>query len=121
MDEPNKYPPNITNMPDELFKSGVDLLNNLVDVEEGGIEMTNIESVLNETGVDAALYLLYHGYCIKRNIYGEGYNEGMRQRDFRTLLQTAASIGIYMSKHRQVDFEKLDKMWNVQYEGDENV
>lgn len=122
MNESDKYPPNPTNMPDDVFKSGVDVLTTLVDIEEGGSELSHIESILNEPGVDAALYLLYHGYCIKRTIYGEVYNEAIRQKEFRTLLQTAASIGAYMSRHKQIDFEKFDKMWNVPYtEGDDNV
>ena len=121
MDESNEYPPNPTNMPDEIFQSGVDILTSLVDVQDGGSDMTHIESILNQPGVDAALYLLYHGYCIKRSIYGEAYNEMIRQKEFRTLLQTAASIGVYMSKHKQDDFTKLDKMWDIPYEGEDDV
>ena len=45
----------------------------------------------------------------------------IRQKEFRTLLQTAASIGVYMSKHKQDDFTKLDKMWDIPYEGEDDV
>ena len=46
-------------------------------------------------------------------------DEYKQQKDFRTLLQTAASLGAYASRERFIGIEKLDKLWNISEE--ENV
>ena len=123
----DEYPPNPTNMPEDIFRAGVDVLTTLLRVEDDGKELKHIESVLNDRGVDAALYLLYHGFCIKRTIYGPAPDEISEQREFRTLLQTAASIGAFISSRKSLDtseLEKLDKLWDVPFidnKGEEDV
>ena len=98
-----------------------------VKTEVSKKELKHIEAVLNDRGVDAALYLLYHGFCIKRTIYGPATDEISEQREFRTLLQTAASIGAYISNKKSLDIvniEQLDKLWEVPFidnEGEDNV
>ena len=123
----DEYPPNPTNMPEDIFRAGVDVLTTLLRVEDDGKELKHIEAVLNDRGVDAALYLLYHGFCIKSTIYGPATDEISEQREFRTLLQTAASIGAYISNKKSLDIvniEQLDKLWEVPFidnEGEDNV
>ena len=77
-----EYPPNPTGMPDEQYQAGVDLLTTLVDTKDEAKAIDHIESVLTNKGVDAALYLLYHGFCIKRTIYGPAVDEVSEQREF---------------------------------------
>ena len=117
-----EYPPNPTNMPEEVFRAGVDVLTTLLRVEDGSTDLQHVESVLNDRGVDAALYLLYHGFCIKRTLFGPVEDEVSEQREFRTLLQTAASIGAYVSKRKATDsmnIEKLDRLWDIPFLEDE--
>ena len=49
------YPPNNTNMPEDIFRAGVDVLTTLLRVEDGGKDLKHIEAVLNDRGVDHAL------------------------------------------------------------------
>ena len=109
------YPPNPTGMPDEIYQLGVDLLTALVNTKDDSDTLVHIESALNSQGVDAALYLLYYGFMIKQTLNFSSHvsNEYQQQKDFRTLLQTAASIGAYASRERYAGIEKLDKIWNI--------
>lgn len=108
-----EYPPNPTGMPDEQYQAGVDLLTTLVDTKDEAKAIDHIESVLTNKGVDAALYLLYYGYCVKQTLNLGMQTEVDIQRDFRTLLQTAASIGAYISRERFNNLEKLDRLWEI--------
>ena len=94
------YPPNPTGMPDEQYQAGVNLLTTLVETKDDESALHHVESVLSNRGVDAALYLLYYGYCVKQSMNLGLQTEHDIQRDFRTLLQTAASIGAYISRER---------------------
>ena len=113
------YPPNPTGMPDDVYKSGVDLLTALVNTQDNSDVLTHIESTLNTDGVDAALYLLNYGFMVKQTLTFSMNDEYKQQKDFRTLLQTAASLGAYASRERFIGIEKLDKLWNISEE--ENV
>ena len=114
-----EYPPNPTGLPDDIYQTGVDLLTALVDTQLDDDSMKHIEATLNSTGVDAALYLLYYGFTIKQALTYSMKGEYQQQKDFRTLLQSAASIGAYASRERYNGIEKLDKLWNITEE--ENV
>ena len=117
------YPPNPTDMTDENYKEGVNILFSLLktngDVEDPRVN--HINSVLNSPGVDAALYLLYYGHRVKEEIYGYNNNPYSHQREFKTLLQTAASIGAMISKEKITVLDKLDNLWNITSGEDNNV
>ena len=115
MDRFENYPPNPTDMEEELYKDGVNILYSLIknDGQTDDIEMNHIEAVLNSKGVDAALYLLYYGHRIREDIYGSSYNDARSQREFKTLLQTAASIGAMISREKLLVLDKLDSLWNI--------
>ena len=108
------YPPNPRGMSDEKYKQGVDLLQTLLAVpDKDDVEGTlpHIEKVLNYTGVDSALYLLYYGHQVREVMTMGMFTEEQMARAFKTLLQTAVSIGAYISKHELNTINKLDKLW----------
>ena len=123
MERFEEYPPNPTGMEEELYKEGVNILFSLIknDGHENTTEVAHIESVLNSKGVDAALYLLYYGHRVKEEIYGSSNSEVRNQKEFKTLLQTAASIGAMISREKLLVLDKLDNLWNIPYEGRDNV
>ena len=109
-----EYPPNPTGMSDVKYKQGINILTSLLGVPEDsdtdGV-LAHIEKVLNYTGVDSALYLLYYGHEV-REVMTEGLmTDEQRSRAFKTLLQTAVSIGAYISKNELNAIDKLDKLW----------
>jgi len=123
MDRFEDYPPNPTGMEEELYKDGVNVLYSLIknDGQKDDTEMNHIEAVLSSRGVDAALYLLYYGHRVKEDIYGSSNNEARNQREFKTLLQTAVSIGAMIGREKLLVLDKLDNLWNIPYEGKDNV
>ena len=120
-----EYPPNPTGMDEEHYKYGVDILYSLLKTDEetkGTAGQDHIEKVLSRKGVDAALYLLYYGHKVKEEMYGTATNEAQSQREFKTLLQTAVSIGAMVGREHLLILDKLDTIWNTPYkEGDKNV
>ena len=120
-----EYPPNPTGMSEEHYQQGVDILYSLLKTDEEPKDKTgqdHIEKVLNRKGVDAALYLLYYGHRVKEEIYGVATSEAQTQREFKTLLQTAVSIGAMIGREHLLILDKLDSIWNISYEeGDKNV
>lgn len=114
-----EYPPNITGMDEENYKHGVDILYSLIRTDEKTKDtpgQDHIEKVLSRRGVDAALYLLYYGHRVKEEIYGTSINEAQMQKEFKTLLQTAVSIGAMVSREHLLILDKLDSIWNISYE-----
>ena len=108
-----EYPPNPTGMTDENYLQGVTILQNLLAVPDTGDDsvLAHIEKVLNYTGVDPALYLLYYGHQVKEAMSMGMFNDEQRSRAFKTLLQTAVSIGAYISKKELNAIDKLDRLW----------
>ena len=111
------YPPNPTGMTEDMYRKGVDILQSLVDSEDDSDVIHHINGVLTTAGVDAALYLLYYGHMVKIAMYDKLKTEQERLKDFKQLLQTAASIGAHISRERMVTVEKFDKMWDIPYDG----
>ena len=108
------YPPNPTGMTDEKYEQGISILQNLLAVphsEDNEEILYHIERVLNYAGVDPALYLLYYGHQVKEAITMGMVSEEQRSRAFKTLLQTAVSIGAYISMNELDTIDKLDKLW----------
>ena len=110
------YPPNPTGMTEEMYRRGVDILQNLVDAENDSDIINHINGALCTQGVDAALYLLYYGHMVKVAMYDKAKSDQQILKDFKQLLQTAASIGAYIGRERMLTVEKFDKMWDVPYD-----
>ena len=106
----DNYPPNPTTMNEDQYKAGVDVLFALLEHENNTEIMTHIEKVLTAKGVDASLYLLYYGHHVKQTIEGYDWDARQHQAAFRTLLQTACSIGALIGKMEISTIEKLDKL-----------
>ena len=107
---------NPTGMPDENYKQGIVILQNLLavphtDNDEEGI-LSHIERVLNYSGLDSALYLLYYGHQVREVMTMGMVSDDQRSKTFKTLLQTAVSIGAYISKKELNTIDKLDKLWD---------
>ena len=75
----------------------------------------HIESTVKANGVDAALYLLYYTFVIKCTMQGNDLTDESKLKEFRNMLQTAVTIGAYISRDRLLNIEKFDKMWELPY------
>ena len=109
------YPPNYTGMEDNQYFAGIDILKKLINLEDDSDELSHIEATVKAKGVDAALYLLYYTFVIKCRTQGNYLTEENKLREFRTMLQTAVSIGAYIGRDRLLNIEKFDKMWELPY------
>lgn len=111
-----EYPPNPTGMTEENYKAGIDVLQSLLslptETDKDDI-LKHIDKVLNYSGVDAALYLLYYGHQVREVMTTGIVTETQRVMAFRVLLQTAVSIGAYISKNELDTIDKLDKLWDT--------
>ena len=109
------YPPNSTGMEDAQYHAGIDILKKLISLVDDSDEINHIEATVRAKGVDAALYLLYYTFVIKCRTQGNDLTEENKLREFRTMLQTAVSIGAYIGRDRLLNIEKFDKMWELPY------
>ena len=109
------YPPNYTGMEDNQYFAGIDILKKLINLEDDSDELSHIEATVKAKGVDAALYLLYYTFVIKCKMQEDGLTDESKLKEFRTMLQTAVTIGAFISRDRLLNIEKFDKMWELPY------